>query len=211
MITLRFLWRQKKVQRVPLQSTKKKKKITKKMSTVDSDRQREMARERKRRQRERIKADAMMYQREKEKERERYQKRKLEGKLKPISERSKREQRKQRKMWRKNNHTYQAKKKLNKNNTEGLGDAQPSVSIKIKLGRKKVLSTRSKTSNLLLKERHLRKRQEKMTVKWKNKYFYLKNKVKNNEPPTPKKAVEKRLLREEIQEKLRRNYSLAKF
>lgn len=175
----------------------KKSKTKMRNSDAENERKRMLARERKRKQRAKIREDPEAYERKKIKDRERYYKNKEQGKVKPIAELSKREQRRKRKMWRKNNRNYYYKKKL-----ENEKDSEKVTSIKVQLGRKKVLTTRSRTRRSLIKEQNERLRQEKLANKWKLRYFRLKKKKKNTEPPT--KRVEEIMQRGSTQDIKRR-------
>lgn len=172
-----------------------KRKKNKPKSEAEVIRLREMAAERKRRQRERIRTNKDKHEQEKEKERERYKRRKAQGKLKPISERDWRAQKKQRAQWRKNNKTYYEKKReqgILPTDVQLNGEVN-TQSNKIKLGRKKILASRSLTARKLAKVKMENEKNRKKSERYKQKYYRLKNKInisKHKSPESPGTKVE---------------------
>jgi hypothetical protein len=159
----------------------KKRKKGKSMSVAEK---RQKDNERKRSERQKLKENPEEYEKARAKESERYKRRKKEGKLKSIAEKSKRQQRQQRKNWRINAQTYRAKKKCIAEEEQpqdlpscsyslGLNNLVTSSIEKKEAGRKRVLNRRNAANRKIRILENALDAEKKKSAKYKKRYQRL--------------------------------------
>lgn len=143
-----------------------------------------------RRRREKIKGNSDLYEQAKKEEHKRYNRRKEEGKLRSISEVSKRAARAIRRKWKECSVRYRAKRQINPLQLLLASDI-PSTSqdtnqlSRKACGRKRILKNRSRTHRKLEKFKQELERIRKKKLKYKQRYYRLKAEcIKNKKKQT---------------------------